>query len=194
MFNLAELKVLMRQLGEDVTTTQQLLDQTDEHAAEHVTLENRLIVLVAIKHKLKLKLNTALERQKEQKKQPSVLIVDDSETIREVLRCYFSELGFKDVSLAHDGMEAWRKLLLAHEKDSPYGLIVSDWNMPHMSGIELLENVRKDQNIGNTPMYLLTANRDKSCIVNAIGKGVSGYMIKPVNFNHIQDKFAKYLL
>lgn len=195
MFNLAEIKVLLRQLSDDVAATQKLIDSTNVDSAEHVTLENRLIVLVSIKRKLALKLDRELERVKEQTKQAqtSVLIVDDSETIREVLRCYFDELGFKDITLAQDGMEAWRNMRLQHEKDEPFGLIVSDWNMPKMSGIELLEHIRNDENFGSTPVYLITSNRDKESIVSAIQKGVNGYLVKPVNYNHIQDKFAKYL-
>lgn len=193
MFNLSEIKVLTRQLTEDIASTQTKIDQTAVDAAEHVVLENRMIVLVGIKRKLKLKLDKESQRIKEQKKRLSVLIVDDSEAIREVFKAYFQELGFEDITLAVDGMDAWRKLLLQHEKNKPYGLIISDWNMPNMSGVELLQNVRANQNIGHTPLYLVTTNCDKSCILDAIQKGVSGYLIKPVNYNHIQDKFAKYL-
>lgn len=193
MFNLAEIKVLMRQLSDDIAMTQKLINQTDVECAEHVVLENRLIVLVGIKRKLGIKLDKEMAKAKEIDKQPKLLIVDDSEAIREVLRCYFDELGFKEIVLAADGMEAWRKILLQHEKDDPFGLIVSDWNMPKMSGIELLDNLRNDPNVGGTPLYLITTNRDKNCIVDAIKKGVSGYLIKPVNYNHIQEKFAKYL-
>lgn len=192
MFSLSELKLLMSQLGEDIAMTQKQINETGVEDAAHVCLENKLIVLVGIKRKLAVKFEESCALEAKSDEQLRILIVDDSEAMREVLRCYFMELGFECVDMAADGLEAWRKLQLQLSKGLPYGLIVSDWNMPKMSGIELLVNIRDDKHIGGTPVYLLTANRDKACIVDAIKKGVNGYLVKPVNFNHIQDKFAKF--
>ena len=193
MFNLNEIKWLAEELVQSINKLQKKVKETDINDPAHVVYENKLIVLVGIRSKLMIKL--AAEKQREAAKTRSlrVLVVDDSEAVREVLHCYFLELGFEQVDMAADGMQAWRKIQLHNEKGDPYGLVISDWNMPNMSGIQLLHAIREDKQLFGTPIYLVTAVRDKEKILSAIKQGINGYLVKPVNYNHIRDKFSKYL-
>ncbi|MFT5312205.1 MAG: two-component system chemotaxis response regulator CheY [Paraglaciecola sp.] len=193
MFTVSEIKQLLSQLGEDITAIQSHITDTTIEDAEHSCLENKLIVLGGIKRKLAIKLEQELSMQGEHVKQPRVLVVDDSEATREVIRCYLNQMGFEHVDLAADGVEAWQKMQFQLGVNAAYGLVISDWLMPKMSGIELLKQIKDDKGLGHTPVYLITANREKEFIMTAIKQGVSGYLVKPFNFDHIKEKFFKYL-
>ncbi|MFT4925807.1 MAG: two-component system chemotaxis response regulator CheY [Phenylobacterium sp.] len=193
MFSHSEMRLLINQLAMLIKQMQKQVNETDLHDPAHVRLENKLITLVGIKRKVMAKLENSEPPEITCAKNRKVLIVDDSETVREVVRCYFNELGFKHVDCAIDGLQAWRKLQMSVEKCQPYGLLVSDWNMPNMTGLQLLQAVREDTSLCSLPTYLITGIRDKDRILTAIRHGINGYLIKPVNFNHIKKHFAKYL-
>jgi two-component system chemotaxis response regulator CheY len=114
-----------------------------------------------------------------------LLIVDDMMTMRKVVARVCKEIGFSDISEAVDGQKAWEAIETA---DPPYGLIISDWNMPNLSGLELLKKVRTSAKFAKLPFVLVTAEAEQKQIVEAVQAGVSNYVIKPFTAQGLQEK------
>lgn len=114
------------------------------------------------------------------------LVVDDFSTMRRIIRNLLKELGFTNVDEAEDGQVALHKL-----KTSPYDFVVSDWNMPNMTGIELLRNVRADPQIKHLPFLMITAEAKRENIVEAAQNGASGYIVKPFTAATLEEKMGK---
>jgi two-component system chemotaxis response regulator CheY len=117
-----------------------------------------------------------------------VLVVDDMLTMRKVVGKSLKEMGFTDITEAKDGADAWSKVNGAPE---PFGLIVSDWNMPNSSGLDLLKRVRSDSRYSKLPFLLVTAESDKAQIVEALKAGVSNYVIKPFTTDILRQKIEE---
>lgn len=114
-----------------------------------------------------------------------VLVVDDMLTMRKVVTKILREIGFTDIQEASDGMDAWEKVKNTGE---PFGLIVSDWNMPNCSGIDFLKKVRADDKFKKTPFLLVTAEAEQSQVAEAIRAGVDQYVVKPFSKDILQTK------
>ncbi len=112
-----------------------------------------------------------------------VIVVDDMLTMRKIVTKILKELGFTNIAEAADGNEAWDKV-----KDGSYGLIISDWNMPKCSGLELLKKVRADANLAKTPFLLVTAEAEQQQVVEAIKSGVDQYIVKPFTPQGLKTK------
>lgn len=106
----------------------------------------------------------------------TVLVVDDMSTMRKLVIKACKEIGFTNFVEAADGKLAWEALAGAA---TPIGLVVSDWNMPNCTGLDLLKRVRGDGRLKNLPFFLVTAETEKSQILEAVQAGVSGYVMKP---------------
>ena len=121
-----------------------------------------------------------------------ILVVDDFATMRKIVRNCLKQLGFDNVTEADDGVKAWDKL---HSGEQKFGLIVSDWNMPNMMGIDLLKKVRSDDKYKAIPFLMVTAEAQKENVIEAAKAGVSNYIIKPFTPDQLQQKleaiFAK---
>jgi two-component system chemotaxis response regulator CheY len=104
----------------------------------------------------------------------AVLVVDDFSTMRRIVSNLLREAGFGRVAEAEDGVEAFRKL-----ENESFQFVVSDWNMPNMTGIELLKAVRNSPSMKNLPFLLITAEARKENIVEAAQSGADGYIVKP---------------
>jgi two-component system chemotaxis response regulator CheY len=115
-----------------------------------------------------------------------VLIIDDFATMRRILRNILKQIGFTNISEADDGKTALKKL----KKDN-FDLILCDWNMPEMSGLELLNIVRSDDELKNIPFVMVTAEAQKDNIVEAVKAGVSNYVVKPFTAETISEKLQK---
>jgi two-component system chemotaxis response regulator CheY len=115
-----------------------------------------------------------------------ILVVDDMSTMRRIVRNILKQLGFNSIGEAEDGNQALDKL-----RQEKYGLVVSDWNMPGMSGIELLRAIRADSALKDIPVLMVTAEAKKDNIVEAVTAGVSNYIVKPFTAEILQDKMAK---
>ncbi|WP_321326877.1 response regulator [Thiomicrorhabdus sp.] len=113
----------------------------------------------------------------------NILIVDDFSTMRKIVKDLLEELGFKNFDEAYDGENAWQKLSNHH-----FDLIVSDWNMPNLSGLELLKLVRNDPSLKNIPFLLISAEAKRSQIIEATDAGVDGYIVKPFNSETLNEK------
>lgn len=115
-----------------------------------------------------------------------VLVVDDFATMRRILRNILKQIGFKNIIEADDGKSALKDL-----KKEKVDLILCDWNMPEMSGIELLKNVKSDDELKGIPFVMVTAEAQKDNIVNAVKAGVSNYIVKPFTAETITEKLNK---
>ncbi len=115
-----------------------------------------------------------------------VLIVDDFSTMRRIVRNILRQLGFNNVVEADDGSTAWEVL----NRDK-IDFIVSDWNMPEMTGIELLRKVRASEQFGKLPFLMVTAEAQQENILEAVQAGVSNYIVKPFTADTMKQKIDK---
>lgn len=115
----------------------------------------------------------------------NVLIVDDMLTMRKLVTKALKELGFTNISEASDGVKGWEVISAGDKK---IDLVISDWNMPNCSGLDLLKRVRADSRFAKTPFVLLTAESDKAQVIEAIKAGVDGYIVKPFTSIQLSDK------
>lgn len=114
------------------------------------------------------------------------LVVDDFSTMRRIVRNLLKELGFTNVDEAEDGVVALQKL-----HNGNFDFVVSDWNMPNMTGIELLRNIRADSGLKHLPVLMVTAEAKKENIVEAAQAGASGYIVKPFTAATLEEKLGK---
>jgi two-component system chemotaxis response regulator CheY len=117
-----------------------------------------------------------------------VLIVDDYKTMLRIIRNLLKQLGFHNVDEATDGAAALLKL-----RDKQYGLIISDWNMEPMSGLQLLQEVRADQNLKALPFIMITAESKTENVLAAKEAGVSNYIVKPFNAATLKTKLTSVI-
>jgi two-component system chemotaxis response regulator CheY len=115
-----------------------------------------------------------------------VLIVDDFASIRWILRNILKRNGFTNVTEAHNGKSALKVL-----KKEKFDLILCDWTMPVMSGLELLNKVRSDDELKNIPFVMITAEAQKDNITKAIEAGTTNYVMKPFTAKAISEKLQK---
>ena len=116
-----------------------------------------------------------------------ILVVDDFPTMRRIVKTLFRQNGFSDFMEAEDGREAYELL----KKNPQIEFIVSDWNMPNMTGIEFLKAVRADPNFKHLPFLMVTAEAEKENIIEAVKSGVSNYVVKPFTGQTLAEKLAK---
>lgn len=116
----------------------------------------------------------------------SVLVVDDASAMRRIVRGILKELGFRNIREAENGQAALDEMR-KHKAD----FVVSDWNMPVMSGIDLLRAIRADEALKATPVLMVTAEAKQENIIEAVKAGVNNYIVKPFNAQTLQEKLAK---
>ncbi len=122
------------------------------------------------------------------KKDMAILVVDDYKTMLRIIRNLLKQLDFNSVDEATDGSEALKKL---REKD--YGLVISDWNMEPMTGLQLVREVRSDKKLKKLPFIMVTAESKTDNVVAAKEAGVSNYIVKPFNAETLKQKLASVL-
>jgi two-component system, chemotaxis family, chemotaxis protein CheY len=115
-----------------------------------------------------------------------ILIVDDFSTMRRIVKNLLGDLGFTNTTEADDGTTALAELQRAH-----FDLVITDWNMPGMPGIDLLKAIRADANLSKLPVLMVTAEAKREQIIEAAQAGVNGYVIKPFTAQTLGDKLAK---
>ncbi len=116
-----------------------------------------------------------------------ILVVDDFSTMRRIVRNLLKELGFANVSEAEDGVDALNKL----RGEGNFEFVVSDWNMPNMTGIELLRTIRGDAALKHLPVLMVTAEAKRENIIEAAQAGASGYVVKPFTAATLDEKLKK---
>ncbi len=117
-----------------------------------------------------------------------VLVVDDFATMRRILKNILKQLGFTNIVEAEDGTTAWEIL-----EEQSIDLIISDWNMPKMTGLDLLKKVRASSKHSKMPFLMVTAEAQKQNVIEAVQAGVSNYVVKPFTAEGIYDKLSKIL-
>jgi|SRR6056297_1179794 two-component system chemotaxis response regulator CheY len=115
-----------------------------------------------------------------------ILIVDDFSTMRRIIKNLLRDLGFNNTDEADDGNTGLPKL-----QSGNYDFLVTDWNMPGMTGIELLRAVRADERLKSLPVLMVTAEAKKEQIVMAAQEGVNGYIVKPFTAQTLKEKIEK---
>ena len=118
-----------------------------------------------------------------------ILVVDDFSTMRRIVRNLLKELGFSNVQEAEDGIDALKKL-----RAETFNFVVSDWNMPNMTGIDLLREIRKDPALKHLPVLMVTAEAKRENIIEAAQAGASGYVVKPFTAITLDEKLQKIFL
>lgn len=114
------------------------------------------------------------------------LVVDDFSTMRRIVRNLLKELGFSNVDEAEDGAIALQKL-----KNENFDFVISDWNMPNMDGLTLLQSIRNDANLKSLPVLMVTAEAKKENIIAAAQAGANGYVVKPFTAATLDEKLNK---
>ena len=115
-----------------------------------------------------------------------ILVVDDFITMRRIIKGSLKKIGFNNVIEAEDGSMA-----LTEMKKEKVDLVISDWNMPHMTGIELLKAIRKDEHLKDVPFIMVTAEGQRENVLNAVHEGVNNYVIKPFTPEILAEKIKK---
>ena len=119
-----------------------------------------------------------------------VLIVDDYKTMLRIIRNLLRQLGLENVEEALDGTEA---LAILEEAGGDFGLVISDWNMEPMTGIEVLRKVRADDKLKHIPFIMVTAESKSENVIAAKEAGVSNYIVKPFNADTLKSKMVSVL-
>lgn len=115
-----------------------------------------------------------------------VLVVDDFSTMRRIVKNILKQIGYSDIEEAEDGNSALVRL-----RQGGFGLVVSDWNMPNMTGLDLLKAIRADNVLNTMPVLMVTAEAKKENVLDAIKAGVNNYVVKPFTADVLKEKIEK---
>jgi two-component system chemotaxis response regulator CheY len=116
-----------------------------------------------------------------------ILVVDDFPTMRRIVKTLLKQNGYSNFTDAEDGEKAMRKL----EEHGDFEFVVSDWNMPNMTGLELLKSVRSNPRFKHLPFLMVTAEAEKENIIEAVKAGVSNYIVKPFTAATLREKLER---
>ncbi|EDP73309.1 chemotaxis response regulator CheY [Hydrogenivirga sp. 128-5-R1-1] len=114
------------------------------------------------------------------------LVVDDMATMRRIIKTLLDQLGYKNIDEAEDGKDALNKL-----KAQKYDFVITDWNMPNMTGLELVQEIRKEPDLKHLPVLMVTAEAKKENVIAAIKAGVNNYVVKPFTAETLKEKIEK---
>lgn len=117
-----------------------------------------------------------------------ILVADDMPTIRDLVKNQLKAMGFKNILEAADGEQAMNLLIQNNTSGNQIELVISDWNMPKMSGLEFLKQVRASQEWSQLPFVLLTSESERDQVTEAILAGVSQYVVKPFAAKAFEEK------
>ena len=120
-----------------------------------------------------------------------ILVVDDMSTMRKIIKNMLGQIGFTNITEADDGATAWPMIENAIKEGSPYEFIVSDWNMPQLSGLDLLKRVRETAGLEKLPFLMITAEAEQGNVVIAVKAGVSNFIVKPFSAAVLKEKIDK---
>jgi two-component system chemotaxis response regulator CheY len=115
-----------------------------------------------------------------------ILVVDDFSTMRRIVKNLLRDLGFSNTHEADDGNTAWPML-----QSGEFDFVVTDWNMPGMTGMDLLKKIRADERLKSTPVLMVTAEAKRDQIVAAAQAGVNGYVVKPFTAAALKEKIER---
>lgn len=118
-----------------------------------------------------------------------LLVVDDSSTMRRIIKNTLSRLGFEDVLEGEDGVQGWNAL----NANPDVGMLITDWNMPEMNGLELVKKVRADSRFADLPIIMVTTEGGKAEVITALKAGVNNYIVKPFTPQVLKEKLSAVL-
>jgi len=118
-----------------------------------------------------------------------LLVVDDSSTMRRIIKNTLSRLGYEDVLEGEDGLQGWAAL----NENPDMGMLITDWNMPEMNGLELVKKVRADARFTDLPIIMVTTEGGKAEVITALKAGVNNYIVKPFTPQVLKEKLAAVL-
>jgi len=118
-----------------------------------------------------------------------ILVVDDSSTMRRIIVNTLARLGYKDVVQAADGVEAWE----AMQNNPDIGVVITDWNMPNMNGLELVKKIRAEDKYKDIPIIMVTTEGGKAEVITALKAGVNNYIVKPFTPQVLKEKLQAVL-
>jgi two-component system chemotaxis response regulator CheY len=118
-----------------------------------------------------------------------ILVVDDSSTMRRIIQNTLSRLGYKDVIQAADGIEAWDAL----QSNPDIEVVITDWNMPNMNGLELVKKIRAEEKYKSLPIIMVTTEGGKKEVITALKAGVNNYIVKPFTPQVLKEKLERVL-
>ncbi len=120
-----------------------------------------------------------------------ILIAEDTEITRSILRKILEKLGYRKITEVSDGNQALAAMREGVAHNSPFGLVIADWNMPELNGLALLKNMNAMPSHKNCAFILLTSNTEKDHVIEAIKSGVAMYMAKPFTATTIEKKLQE---
>lgn len=115
-----------------------------------------------------------------------LLVVDDSSTMRRIIKNTLARLGYKDVLEGGDGVEGWEAL----DSNPDVEMLITDWNMPEMNGLELVKKVRADERFKDMPIIMVTTEGGKAEVITALKAGVNNYIVKPFTPQVLKEKLG----
>ncbi|MCS7212934.1 MAG: response regulator [Candidatus Calescibacterium sp.] len=115
-----------------------------------------------------------------------ILIVDDHEPMRKIIKNILRQIGLEDMDEAIDGRDAVKKM-----KEKNFDIVLLDWNMPGMTGLDVLKIIKSDQNLKNIPVIMVTAESSKEKIIEAVNFGVTDYIVKPFTAEVLKKKIEE---
>ncbi|WP_345992136.1 chemotaxis response regulator CheY [Sulfurimonas sp. HSL-1716] len=115
-----------------------------------------------------------------------LLVVDDSSTMRRIIKNTLARLGYKDILEGEDGVQGWNVLT----ENPDLGMLITDWNMPEMNGLELVKKVRADARFKDLPIIMVTTEGGKAEVITALKAGVNNYIVKPFTPQVLKEKLA----
>ena len=118
-----------------------------------------------------------------------LLVVDDSSTMRRIIKNTLTRLGYKDVFEGEDGVQGWNVL----NDNTDIGMLITDWNMPEMNGLELVKKVRADARFKDLPIIMVTTEGGKAEVITALKAGVNNYIVKPFTPQVLKEKLSAVL-
>jgi two-component system, chemotaxis family, chemotaxis protein CheY len=118
-----------------------------------------------------------------------LLVVDDSSTMRRIIKNTLSRLGYEDVLEGEDGLQGWAAL----NENTDVSMLITDWNMPEMNGLELVKKVRGDARFADLPIIMVTTEGGKAEVITALKAGVNNYIVKPFTPQVLKEKLAAVL-
>lgn len=118
-----------------------------------------------------------------------LLVVDDSSTMRRIIKNTLARLGFNDVLEAEHGLEGWQVM----ERTGDINVLITDWNMPEMNGLELVKKVRAERKYDSVPIIMVTTEGGKTEVITALKAGVNNYIVKPFTPQVLKEKLEDVL-
>lgn len=191
-FSSLELRLLELELQKSIDQSRAVLQKPEVEGKKRENLEKKLITSLSILRKVE-QLLSAQKKDKTPKPTARALVVDDVESMCRMNAQLLQVIGFKTVDAATDGLQALQMMRDAYFEEKPYTLVLSDWEMPNLSGMDLLMQVRLDEDLWRVPFFLLTGIDSKAHIMKAINAGADGYFVKPVCETLLEEKLAEYL-